>query len=308
MFKVLSFVICVLVFICHLSFGICHFLFAAEQAASEADQQINEFSLVGFGEKGKKSWDLSGKSADIFGQLIKLQDVVGNMYGKEEDIKITADKGDFDKTEGKVHLEQNVVITTSSGSKLTTESLDWDRKNKLVTTEEVVNITKENMTTVARGAQGEPNLNKVTLRKDVQVDILPQTKEGKTKDEKGKIIITCDGPLEIDYAKNVAVFKNNVKVDTQDNLMYSDTMDVYFLAAKDGPEAKPQENPENSPMLMGAKIEKIVGRGNVKIIKGENISYSEEVTYTSFDKKIVLTGRPKLVIYSTEDMDASFGN
>ena len=230
------------------------------------------------------------------------------MYGKEEDIKITADKGDFDKTEGKVHLEQNVVITTSSGSKLTTESLDWDRKNKLVTTEEVVNITKENMTTVARGAQGEPNLNKVTLRKDVQVDILPQTKEGKTKDEKGKIIITCDGPLEIDYAKNVAVFKNNVKVDTQDNLMYSDTMDVYFLAAKDGPEAKPQENPENSPMLMGAKIEKIVGRGNVKIIKGENISYSEEVTYTSFDKKIVLTGRPKLVIYSTEDMDASFGN
>ena len=32
----------------------------------DSDQQISDFSLAGYGEKGKKTWDLSGKSADIF--------------------------------------------------------------------------------------------------------------------------------------------------------------------------------------------------------------------------------------------------
>ena len=78
-------------------------VFAQEQNATESDQQINDFSLAGYGEKGKKSWDLSGKSADIFTDVIKLKDVIGNLYGKEEDIRLTAERGDFNKADGKVH-------------------------------------------------------------------------------------------------------------------------------------------------------------------------------------------------------------
>lgn len=278
--------------------------FAQDSQMQESDQQISDFSLTGYAEKGKKSWDISGKSADIFDNIIKLKDVIGNLYGEKEDIKLTADKGDFDKVEGKVHLEQNVVITTSGGAKLTTDSLDWDRKNQLVATQDMVNITKENMVTVAKGAIGEPDLNKITLQKEVKVDILPANKENQAETEKNKIIITCDGPLEIDYAKNIAIFKNNVLVDTKDNLIYSDIMDVYFVPSdKDTSQAL-----KEAPAMMGAKIQKIVARGNVKITRGENISYSEEAVYTAYDRKIVLTGKPKLVIYSTEDLSASFGN
>ena len=50
--------------------------------------------------------------------MVKLNDVIGNLYGKEEDIKLTADKGDFNKTNAKIHLEKNVVITTSKGARL----------------------------------------------------------------------------------------------------------------------------------------------------------------------------------------------
>ncbi len=278
--------------------------FAQGNQAQESDQQISDFSLVGYGEKGKKSWDISGKSADIFDNLIKLKDVVGNLYGEKEDIKLTADKGDFDKAEGKVHLEQNVIITTSGGAKLTTDSLDWDRKKKLVATDDIVNIARENMITVARGALGEPNLNKITLEKEVKVDILPATENNPAEAEKNKTIITCDGPLEIDYAKNIATFKNNVLVDTQENLIYSDMMDVYFLESDKDSEQTSNE----SVAMMGAKIEKIVARGKVKIVRGENVSYSEEAVYTALDKKIVLTGKPKLIIYSTEDLSASLGD
>ena len=290
-------------------------VFVQDQNAQESDQQIMDFSLASFGEKGKKSWDLSGKSADIFQDVIKLKDVIGNLYGKDEDIKLTADKGDFDKAQGKVHLEENVVITTSTGAKLTTDSLDWDRKNQLITTKDVVTIERGNMVTTASGAHGEPNLKKVSLEKDVTVNINPET-DGKSKEpsDKKKIVITCDGPLQIDYDKNIATFNNNVKVDTQDALIDSDIMDVYFGkagAGKDTSGSKKADSDVSSALggsAMGSKIDKIVARGNVKITRGENVSYSDEAIYSALDKKIILSGKPKLIIYSGEDINASFGN
>lgn len=268
----------------------------AGQNTGESDQQINNFSLAGYGEKGKKSWDLAGESADIFNELIKLNNITGNLYGKDEDVKLTADSGDFNKDKGLVHLERNVVITTSTGARLTTDALDWDRKNQTVATDEQVNIQKDNMTVVASGARGEPNLNKVALEKDVRLDI--------NSVDKDKIIITCDGPLQIDYGKNIATFLNNVKVEKVDTVIYSDKMDVYFIAS-----GKQVEEKSGTVDNMGSKIDKIIARGNVRVLRGENTSYSEEAIYTAFDKKLTLTGRPKLIIVSTEGLkDASTGN
>jgi len=290
----------ILVILC--IFLITSILYAEVKNIQEPDQQINDFSLSGYGEKAQKTWDLSAKTADIFDNNVKLKEIVGNLYEEKEDIKLTADKGDFDKQEGRVHLEQNVIVATSSGAKLTTDSLDWDRKNQIVSTKDTVNIERGNMITVAQGATGEPNLNKITLDKDVTVNINPQTQQQEASD-KNKIIITCDGPLEIDYEKKIATFKNNVKVDSKDSWIYSDTMDVYFIMSD-----KDNKETEGSPNVMGNKIDKIVARGNVKIIRGENVSYSDEAIYTASDKKIKLSGKPRLIIYSTEDFNASVGN
>ncbi|MFH1457598.1 MAG: LPS export ABC transporter periplasmic protein LptC [Candidatus Omnitrophota bacterium] len=273
--------------------------------SQESGQQIQDFSLAGYGEKGKKSWDLSGKTADIFTEIVKLNDVVGNLYGKEEDVRLTAERGDFNKEDGCVHLEQNVIITTSSGVKLMTDALDWDRKNQLISTANPVDIQRDNLRALASGARAEPNLKRIALEKDVRLDIDPvhQEKiEGSCDEE--KVVITCDGPLEIDYEKNVAVFNNNVKVEKQEILIYSDRMDVFFSSGLADNEKK-----EKTSMMAGNKIEKIVSTGHVKIVRGLNVSYSEEAIYTALDKKITLNGRPRLVIYSAEDFkNASPGN
>ena len=58
-------------------------------------QQINDFPISGYGDKGKKSWDVSGKSADIFEDKVNLDDVKGNLYGEGDNVKLTADKGVF---------------------------------------------------------------------------------------------------------------------------------------------------------------------------------------------------------------------
>lgn len=297
MFKVCASIIAVIFLV---TSGLC----AEEKDSQGSDQQINDFSLAGFGEKGKKSWELSGKSADIFDEVVKLKDVVGNLYGAEEDVNLTADKGDFNKSNGKIHLEKNVVITTSSGTNLTTDSLDWDRKNQLVTTPDIVNIKKEDMLTTGKGAVGKMDLNQVTLQKDVQVDIIPQAKEGKPALAADRIVINCDGPLEVDYAKNIATFRNNVKVEREDSTIYCDKMDIYFLTSD-----KDKAQAGAAPSLLGNKIDRLIARGNVKIVRGENISYSEEATYSASDRKIVLTGRPKLILYSAEDItNAPSGN
>ena len=288
------------------------FVFAEEQKAQaaanltqEADQQVNDFSLSGYGDRGKKTWDLAGKSADIFNDVVKLKTVEGNLYGKDEDIKLTADRGDFNKSDGKVHLEQNVVITTSAGTKLNTESLDWDRKAQRVSTLDKVNIARDNVLVVALGAQGEPDLKKIAFEKDVKLDINPTEEDLKKENGlKEKITITCDGPLNIDYEKSVATFLNNVQVERQDSTIYSDKMEVYFISSKEKKEKKDKE-----PGFMGSSIDKIVARGNVRVVRGENTSYSQEAIYTAKDKKLTLTGRPKLVIYSTESLsNASTGN
>jgi lipopolysaccharide assembly outer membrane protein LptD (OstA) len=196
-----------------------------------------------------------------------------------------------------------VVITTSSGARLTTDSLDWDRKEQLVTTQDPVNIVKDDMTIDGQGIRANTGLKIVNLEKDVKVQIDNVAVSGQPKKE--KIEITCDGPLEVDYLKNLATFHNKVKVHTQDGLMESDSMEVYFSSDKASADQLKQPQSEE---LNGSKIDKIIARGSVKITRGQNVSFSEEAVYSALERKITLTGRPKLIIYSEEKFNAPLGN
>lgn len=274
---------------------------AARAGGPDAGQQIKDFSLSGYGEKGKKTWDLAGQSADILNEVVKLQKVVGNNYTQSDTINLTADKGDFDKTSGVVHLEDNVVITTASGSTLTTDTLDWDRKQQIVKTMDKINLSRQDMNLTGQGVEGQTALKQITLAKDVRLDMQAQEQAAGQKE---KIVITCDGPLEVNYEKNIAIFNNNVKVEKPDMTMYSDKMQVYFTPKQTG------QQPAAAAGLpaVSSSIDQIVAQGNVKIVRGENTSFSQEAIYTAHDKKITLTGRPQIVIYQTEGMDAVIGD
>ncbi|MFA5005497.1 MAG: LPS export ABC transporter periplasmic protein LptC [Candidatus Omnitrophota bacterium] len=267
---------------------------------TESDQQVNDFALSGYGDKGKKSWDLSGKSADIFNDTVKLKAVSGNLYDEKEDIKLTADRGDFNKKTSTVHLEDNVVVTTSGGAKLTSDTLDWDRKEQLVSTLSRVNLTKQELNLQGEGASAQTNLKKVQVNKDVRLDI--HEKPAKNKTATDKMVITCTGPLDIDYGKNIAVFNNNVRVERPDSVILSDRLEVYFNSGKRN------SKPQKSSVVSAGSIDRIVASGHVQILQGENVSYSEKAVYTAADQKLTLDGAPRLVIYQTEKMSAAFRN
>jgi LPS export ABC transporter protein LptC len=277
---------------------------ADQTGAAPADnQQMSDFSLSGFGDRGKKAWDIAGKSADIGSQVINLKDIISNYYAENDTVKLTAQNGNFNRLEGNIHLENDVVVTTSSGARMTTDALDWDRKRQIVQTDRAVEVQKSNMVITGQGAQGFPDLNKLNLDKDVRVKINEPPADQQLGSGIKKIEITCDGSLQVDYQKNIATFNDNVRVVTSDGEITSDQMEVYFSA---GSGQTPKSLDDMS--AVGSKIERILARGKVTITRGQNVSYSDQAVYSALDNKITLIGRPKLIIYSSEGLNASVRN
>ena len=264
-----------------------------------SDEMLSSFSLSGYTKGGKKQWDLAGQSADIMTEEIKLTDVTGKVYGKEVNMTIVADEGILNRLDNNVHLEKNVKATTDDGATLTTDSLDWDAQNELLTSEVPVWIERGMMQARGTGLMAQPMSNLVQLKKDVTVELsLQQTADSAQK--QGPTVITCDGPLEVEYENNLAIFQDNVKVKDERGEIFADKMDVYFAAQAQGD--KQLKGTE------GMGIEKVVAVGDVEIHHGANITYSQKAVYEADTGKLTLTGQPKLVIYSREGFSQLTGN
>jgi len=105
--------------------------------------------------------------------------------------------------------------------------------------------------------------------------------------KKTRTIITCDGEVQFDYEKNQAYFDKNVKVTSDEFKIDADRITVNMDDAT-------------------KRVNEIIATGNVKITRGENITYSDKATYLYSEKKIVLTGQPKIVIYQDGGLEANF--
>ncbi|KPK38178.1 MAG: hypothetical protein AMJ78_10385 [Omnitrophica WOR_2 bacterium SM23_29] len=241
-----------------------------EEAMIESEQKIMSFSLTGYEEGGKKKWEVEGKSADIIADLVNLTEVEAKAYGEEADVTLVADRGTFNRTSNDVHLESNVVATSTEGTTLKTDVLNWKNDEERVYTDKFVKVTRENMETTSTGAEALPNLKEVEFKKDVKVVTgKPQT------------VITCDGPMEVNYGKDFAVFNNKVKVEDERGQLFCDKATAYY-------------DPKTR------QITKVVAQGNVKIVRGGNWTFSDEAVYLAKEEKVILTGSPKVMIYPEE--------
>ncbi len=116
---------------------------------------------------------------------------------------------------------------------------------------------------------------------------LPGEPKNASKSKKTKTIITCDAEVEFNYAKNEGYFNKNVHVVNDEGTIDSDRLTVYLdHTAK--------------------TVKTIVAEGNVKIRHGENTTYSEKATYIEAEKKIILSGQPRLVIYQEGELSNAF--
>ncbi|MBI5196966.1 MAG: lipopolysaccharide transport periplasmic protein LptA [Nitrospirae bacterium] len=93
--------------------------------------------------------------------------------------------------------------------------------------------------------------------------------------EKKPLVITSD-TLMADNKTNTAVFEGSVVAKTDDIVMHSDKMTVFY------------DNSEG-------KVSKIYASGNVKVHKKERVIFSNEATYLDEEGKIIFTGEPRAV-------------
>jgi LPS export ABC transporter protein LptC len=243
--------------------------------AGGVEQQLQGFNLNGYDNSGKKSWEVNGEKADISDNNIKVCKVVANFYGKEN-ANLKSDTGTINKTTGEVHLKDNVVITADRGTQMTTDTLNWDRNNDLVTTADQVKITDDKGVITGKGLIAHPNLKQASIGEDVKAVI--NSAKPPANPASQKVTITCDGPMQMDQAKFHATFSDNVVAieEATGRMLYADRMDVWF-------------DDKNK------KLKKVICKGNVKAIQGDNASYADEMVYTGTDEKLIMTGRPKLV-------------
>jgi len=242
-------------------------------------QQFEGFNLQGYTDDGEKEWDVKGSTADVEGNNIKISNVDANSYG-ESKMNVTAETGYVNQTEGTMRLETDVVITGEEGSQLLTDSLDWDKKADLVTTNDDVVITDDRMTIMGSGMEAKPGLKTAKIQKDVTARINTDPEE-----EDSKIVtISSDGPMEVDHANAFATFRDNVVVVYDGQTLEADYMEAHFDNEMQG-------------------IKEIVCLGNVVITRGENRSVADEAIYNAKTQKLTLLGRPKM-IFLTEETNA----
>lgn len=244
--------------------------------AEEVEQKFQGFNLQGYSETGQKSWEVNGDTANILGNDVKITNVNANVYGQQK-ANITAETGLVNQVSGKMHLEKNVTITSERGTQLTTNYLDWNRNEDLLTTEDKVFIVDQKYIAAGHGLKAHPTLKDGQLLKDVFIRANTQPEEK----EPMWATITCDGPLTIDQAKSSAIFENNVVAVGKDRTLKADRVEIYF-------------NQETNQMKEAVCI------GNVRLTQGQNKTFAEKLIYHGLDQKLVLLGRPKVIMF-TED-------
>jgi len=244
------------------------------QEMNEIEQKFQGFNLQGYNEEGGKTWDVVGETADIIGSEVTINNVVANTYGDDK-VNVTAELGKIDQVSGNMHLERNVIITSEQGSQLLTESLDWSRDDDLVATIDDVMIMDDGFTITGKGMQASPGLENAKINEDVvvRVDTKPKlpTKE--------IVMITSDGPMVINKGESMARFEDNVVAVqlAEGRTLKADIMEVYFDQEMN-------------------QIQKMICIGNVEITQGQNQTYAQKVVYDAKEEKMVLTGRPKIIM------------
>jgi LPS export ABC transporter protein LptC len=238
-------------------------------------QQLQGFNLNGYNNTGQKSWDVNGTKADISDSNIQITNVDANFYGNSE-ANLTADHGTINKTNGNIHLQDNVVITSDQrGTQMTTNTLDWNRNKDLVSTQDPVKIVDPQGVVTGQGMVAHPNLKKAQINKHVKARMHTQS-QGDPDDQ--IITVTSDGPMQMNQATMYAVFNVHVVAieASTGRELDCDKMEIWFNQTT-------------------KKIKKAICTGHVVAIQGPDISHADKMIYDGVTQLLTMIGRPKIV-------------
>ncbi len=250
----------------------------AEEKKEPVQQEVKDFSFVQYQEGGNQKWKMNGRSAEVMDNKVNIEYLSALSFGQGTILKLRSKEGIFDKGENIVHLNDNVIMASTDGTKLTTDHLVWNAETKNISTDASVNIKRPDMEITGTGGNFDMEGKTAELKQDISAKLVSgESVAMGPLAGNNQTTITCDGPLELNYKQNRAFFHGNVKVEDSKGHILADRIDVYFNAQT-------------------RRVKLVIARGNVRIVNGENITYSEKAIYLVDQARVILPNRPKLVI------------
>ncbi len=242
-------------------------------------QQMSEFTLTGYEDDGGKRWMLSGKGANVEGNIVTIHEPDGTGFDVQREAYLTASVAQVNQVNRYVRFENDVTIHTTDGLWLSSPIMHWIPDKNQVATDQSVRIETDHMLLRGREAEGQTLLKQLKILKDIELILNPSDHD--VPGGPAHVDITCDGPLAFDYGNGVATFENNVHIKDSNGDLYSDKLIAYLDQA-----------------THTIRYAEAIGR--VRIHQEQNTALSERAVYEPAKGKITLVGRPSLLLYPTE--------
>ena len=148
------------------------------------DQEFSDFSTVE-SDSGVVKWKLRAPVASVYNskKLLVTDNPVIDFYDEDGKITstLTADKGEYNQETHDLTALGNVVVTTTEGYTLETESLVWLQSLSEIHSEDFVKVTKGNDVLTGYGLKTDPALKNVEILRDVKAYL--KDEEGAVKEE-----------------------------------------------------------------------------------------------------------------------------
>jgi LPS export ABC transporter protein LptC len=148
------------------------------------DQEFTDFTTYE-SDSGVVKWVLEAPVARIYNArklLVTVKPRITFCSDEGETTSVlTADKGEYQQVTHDLTALGNVVVTSRQGYVLETESLVWVNELEEIHTEDFVRFIKENDVLTGYGFRSDPELENVTIQRDVEVYL--RDDEGVVEDE-----------------------------------------------------------------------------------------------------------------------------
>jgi len=134
----------------------------------------------------KKYWEFYAKSGeyDSNNNSIQLNDVIGNFYGKDDEVILSfqSTKGNYDEKTKKVVLNGDNLFVGKNGSQLYADELIWQGKDKDILANGNVQFIMENkIVSKAQNAEFNSTLTDFKIKNNAITKIYSENKEEEKK-------------------------------------------------------------------------------------------------------------------------------
>ena len=136
-----------------------------------ADQEFTDFVTME-SDSGVVQWKLEAPVARVYNvrNLLVTDDPVISFFGESGEVTsvLTAEKAEYNQVTHDLTALGDVVVTSSEGYVLETESLVWLNKLEQIYTEDFVRVTKGRDVLTGYGFEGYPELKNIDIKRDVR--------------------------------------------------------------------------------------------------------------------------------------------